>query len=272
MTAHPLKPSALPNLSGPIKAHDKRRRRQTDIDIFLEALSKTRPERGLLTLITDNWNDGAFQAAINEMAPMKRIPDEIRKFLVARAINDDQRIAFLRVVFAQADNQFHPVYRLPNWPLNCPDTARKFIEDIKAATKKSRPKGFRRRRAGNRGIVDPSYPWHNDTPHKLTEVASALGLTVEGLRKRCRAQGIKVNLSKVKRRSSTISAKDAFDLLIIQLQKPINRELKVGEKVIKKLKLELELIPDGNRKMDPLEYSIFGPSYALLPGFAKKFR
>lgn len=255
-----------------MKSHAKKQRRRLEINNFLEALCKARPESELLTLIADNWSDGAFQEAINEMSPMKKIPNEIRKFLVVRAINDEKRIAFLRVIFAQADKQFRQVYGPSNWPFNSSDTARKFFEAIKAETKKSRPKGLRRRRFGNGGIVDHSYPWHTDTPHKITEVASALGLTVEGLRKRCRAQGIRVNLSKIKRRSSTISPKDAFALLIIQLQKPINRELKVGEKVIKKLQLELELILARNRKLDPLEYSIFGPSYALLPGFAKNSR
>jgi len=223
MKAHQLKSAALPNVKGAAKAHAQKKIRRSEVDNFRKALREARPERGLLTLISRNWSNEAFREAIEGMAPMKRIPDEIRKFLEARVTNDDQRIAFLRVIFAQANNQFDPVYQIPNWPFNDLATLQKFVKDMKEATRRSMPKGWRLSRVSNRGITDPRYNWHQNSPHKLPDLAEGLGMTPAGLRKRCRNRKIPIIVSKIPRRAGTIAAKHARILLKEQLEKPANR-------------------------------------------------
>lgn len=222
MTVHPSNPSGAPSPQGAKQTHFKKSRRE-DIDNFLKILGKMRPSDRLIALIKGSWTNGAFRQAIEEMAPMKKIPRDIMIFLKAKSANNEREVAFLRVAWAQADKQFDPVYQIPGWPFNDPATTEKFIKDINEATKRNRPKGWRRQRVGNKGIIDPSYDWYKNSPHKHPDLAEGLGMTPAGLRKRCRNRGIPIIASKIPHRAGTIAAKHARILLKEQLEKPVNK-------------------------------------------------
>jgi len=140
MTVHPSNPSGAPSQQVAKRTHFKKSRRE-EVDNFRKILGKLRPSDPLMALIKGSWNNGAFREAIEEMAPMRKMPRELMVFLKAKTANNEREVAFLRVAWAQADKQFDPVYQIPGWPLNDSATAEKFIKDIKEATKRNRPRG-----------------------------------------------------------------------------------------------------------------------------------
>jgi hypothetical protein len=198
-------------------------------DKITDELLKARPSQGLITTLNKFSGNAALNDALNEIAPFNRIPKDVRDFLLKLKGKNEKCVAFLRVVFAQAERRFSPVSDDPRYSATL-GFRRK--EDFDALLKHIALQEGRVGRKSGRGKVDPYYSWFQADDHELPDLASALGLTPEGLKKRCSGLKIKITQSAVSKRARKIRSQDALRLMLLQLDKPVNERCDMARKIL----------------------------------------
>ncbi len=190
---------------------------------------RARPSKGLSTLIAARWKEALFREVLSELVPEKFIPAEIRALLKDATETDKKVGAFIRVLFAQGEKAWFARAQAES-----PQTHGLGEAGMRAMRTESErlPIG---RRTSRRGKIDPSYDWWRITPHEVPELGAALGMTPEGVKKKCTRLGIKLSPNPVRLRAATISPLDAIKLLELQLERPINRKPDVRDRLLKSL-------------------------------------
>lgn len=194
-----------------------------------DELLKARPSQGLITTLNKFSGNAALKDALNDIAPFNRIPKDVRDFLLKLKGKDEKCVAFLRVVFAQAERRFSPVSDDPRYSANLGFKRKEHFDAFQREIAIS--KGRVGRKSG-RGKVDPTYAWFQADDHELPDLASALGFTPEGLKKRCDVLKIKITQSAISKRARKIRSQDARRLMLLQLDKPVNERCDMGRKIL----------------------------------------
>jgi hypothetical protein len=207
------------------------RKREKERERMYREMMRVRPSSGLVGLITNRWKEALFQEVLRELAPEKWFPKEIRALLKSASETDPKVSAFIRVLFAQSENAWLERARAERpHPLGLTEDELKIV--LEQAERLKSPRLLSRR-----GKIDPDYECWRLTPHKVPELAAALGLTPEGLKKKCTRLGIKLTPNPIRRRAATICPIDAISLFELQLKRSINQDNDVRDRLRRKLEL-----------------------------------
>jgi hypothetical protein len=220
------------------------RKREGEKERLREELMRARPSKGLSTLIADRWKEALFKEVLRELIPEKFIPTEIRALLKDVTETDKKVSAFVRVLFAQGERAWWSRAQAAS-----PQTFGLGEAGMRAMLEESKrlPIG---RRTSRRGKIDPSYDWWRTTSHEVPELGAALGLTPEGLKKKCTRLGIKLSPNPIRLRAATITPLDAIKLLELQAKRPINMEPDVRDRLLKSLARHRRMTESANMPID----------------------
>jgi hypothetical protein len=199
--------------------------REKIVDELLEA----RPTQGLITTLSKFAESAALKDALNALAPLKRMPKDVRDFLLKHEEKNGKCVAFLRVIFAQAERRFSPVSDDPRHIETLGFKGREDFDAFNKIVALNKPKGGLK---SARGKIDPTYDWFRKGDHELPQLASALGITPEGLQKRCRRLKINIKQPAVAKRARKVRSHHARKLLLVQIELPVNEGCDMARKVL----------------------------------------
>jgi hypothetical protein len=195
------------------EAYQKREQRKERLK---EELMRAPPTRGLLELIRAHDGKSEFVEVLLELVPRGSI---LHRILPTPTDSNDQASiwrTFVTVIFAQAQSaSFARAIQ------DSPHTFGLGEEGLRLVIEENRTRKIGRRRS-LKGKIDVDYDWKKSTPHELPALASALGMTPDGLRKKCSGLRMRIVNSPISRRPATISSKDAIRLLKIQAKARTN--------------------------------------------------
>jgi hypothetical protein len=231
------------------EAYQKREKRKERLK---EELMRAPPTKGLLELIRAHDGKSEFMEVLLELVPRGSL---LTRILPTPTDSNDQASiwrTFVTVIFAQAQSaSFARAIQ------DSPHTFGLGEEGLRLVIEENRTRKIGRRRS-LKGKIDVDYDWKKSTPHELPELASALGLTPEGLRKKCSSLRIRIVTSPISRRPAAISSRDAIRLLQIQAKRSTNRTTDVMEQLARRSSLPATLTKQ-RRKVPSQPINLFSP-------------
>jgi hypothetical protein len=182
-----------------------------------EKLMSARPSQELVGLLGRYREQPLLGEVLRDLLPTTSLPQDLKPLLGNLNQTSAMPIIFLAVAFAQAERF---------WSSLLGENQKLFGDVLKELGQR---KPDRQRSRG--GAIDPDYEWDGSRKHRVPQLAAALGVTSEGLRRMCRRKAIRIKAAPAAKRAGTISASGARRLLAAQLKRAINLRLGMRERI-----------------------------------------
>jgi hypothetical protein len=182
-----------------------------------EKLICSRPTQELVGMIKKHRGQALFGEVLQDLLPKKSLPKDLKPVLGALNETSEMPVILLAITIAQAERFWRSLL----------GEDQKLFEYVRKELGKRKPD--RQRSRG--GAIDPKYDWYANRAHTVPQLAEALGVTSEGVKRMCRRKAIRIKPAPAAKRAGTISAAGAQRLLKVQLKRNINRRLGMKEQV-----------------------------------------
>ena len=194
-----------------------RMKRAREREELYEKLMSARPSKDLVGLLGQYRGQALLSEVLPMLLPEKSLPQELKALLGALNANSAMQTIFFAVTFAQAEE----VWRSQQ------SQSQELFEYVLKELGKRKPD--RQRSRG--GVIDHKYDWYANCAHTVPQLAAALGVTSEGVKRMCRRKAIRIKPAPAAKRAGTISASGAQRLLKAQLKRAINIQMGMREQI-----------------------------------------